>query len=232
MSPFTSRRPVTGDSEWKLGVTVAAVADVSPWDTWWPGVGVGVARERLLGGPRLGCCHPAPILKRLPGTGAAVLTPVTLSFPVVNCSDPGLVDNAVRHGQQGPTDAFVYGQSVLFRCKRGFYLLGSSALTCTASGSWDRSLPRCLGECGPWGSGDQRPGRAPACQCFRVQVLNECGLLGRPTASTGCQRLEAPRGGGGGLRGGGGAQAPGGRPLSWALRQPRLRAGLAAPSSH
>lgn len=66
--------------------------------------------------------------------------------PVVNCSDPGFVDNAVRHGQQRPPESFVYGTSVLYRCKKGFYLLGSSALSCTADGVWDRSLPRCLGE--------------------------------------------------------------------------------------
>jgi CUB/sushi domain-containing protein len=75
-------------------------------------------------------------------------------FPVVNCSDPGFVENAVRHGQQAFPESFKYGMSVLYHCKKGFYLLGSSALTCTASGLWDRSLPKCLGE---WG----RPG-APA----------------------------------------------------------------------
>ncbi|XP_032960426.1 CUB and sushi domain-containing protein 1 [Rhinolophus ferrumequinum] len=63
---------------------------------------------------------------------------------VVNCSDPGFVDNAVRHGQQSFPESFVYGKSVMYHCKKGFYLLGSSALTCTASGLWDRSLPQCL----------------------------------------------------------------------------------------
>ena len=67
---------------------------------------------------------------------------------MVNCSDPGFVDNAVRHGQQRPPESFVYGRSVLYHCKKGFYLLGSSALTCMANGLWDRSLPKCLGECG------------------------------------------------------------------------------------
>uniref|UniRef100_A0A8B7TPY5 CUB and sushi domain-containing protein 1-like n=1 Tax=Castor canadensis TaxID=51338 RepID=A0A8B7TPY5_CASCN len=63
---------------------------------------------------------------------------------VVNCSDPGFVENAVRHGQQAFPESFKYGMSVLYHCKKGFYLLGSSALTCTASGLWDRSLPKCL----------------------------------------------------------------------------------------
>ncbi|XP_075853394.1 CUB and sushi domain-containing protein 1 isoform X2 [Microcebus murinus] len=63
---------------------------------------------------------------------------------VVNCSDPGFVENAIRHGQQTLLESFEYGISVLYHCKKGFYLLGSSAITCTANGLWDRSLPKCL----------------------------------------------------------------------------------------
>ncbi|XP_036065193.1 CUB and sushi domain-containing protein 1 [Onychomys torridus] len=63
---------------------------------------------------------------------------------VVNCSDPGFVENAVRHGQQNFPESFEYGMSVMYHCKKGFYLLGSSALSCMANGLWDRSLPKCL----------------------------------------------------------------------------------------
>ncbi|XP_036106445.1 CUB and sushi domain-containing protein 1 [Molossus molossus] len=63
---------------------------------------------------------------------------------VVNCSDPGFVGNAIRQVQQSFPERFIYGMSVLYHCKKGFYLLGSSALTCTANGLWDRSLPKCL----------------------------------------------------------------------------------------
>ncbi|KAJ6665888.1 hypothetical protein lerEdw1_001360 [Lerista edwardsae] len=63
---------------------------------------------------------------------------------VVNCSDPGFVENAVRHGQQNFPESFKYGISVMYHCKKGFYLLGSAALTCKANGLWDRSLPKCL----------------------------------------------------------------------------------------
>lgn len=66
---------------------------------------------------------------------------------VVNCSDPGFVENAIRHGQQNYPESFKYGTSVAYHCKKGFYLLGSSALTCKANGLWDRSLPKCLGKC-------------------------------------------------------------------------------------
>ncbi|XP_073075332.1 CUB and sushi domain-containing protein 1 isoform X4 [Manis javanica] len=63
---------------------------------------------------------------------------------VVNCADPGSVENALRHGQQDLPENPEYGTSVTYHCKKGFYLLGSSALTCMANGLWDRSLPRCL----------------------------------------------------------------------------------------
>ncbi|KAG8517559.1 LOW QUALITY PROTEIN: CUB and sushi domain-containing protein 1, partial [Galemys pyrenaicus] len=63
---------------------------------------------------------------------------------VVNCSDPGFVENGVRQEQEPFPETFEYGSSVLYHCKTGFYLLGSSALTCTASGRWDRSRPQCL----------------------------------------------------------------------------------------
>ncbi|XP_023598845.1 CUB and sushi domain-containing protein 1-like [Trichechus manatus latirostris] len=63
---------------------------------------------------------------------------------VVNCSDPGFVENAIRQGQQDFPESFEYGMSIMYHCKKGFYLLGSSALTCMANGLWDRSLPKCL----------------------------------------------------------------------------------------
>ncbi|KAI5211293.1 Cub And Sushi Domain-Containing Protein 1 [Manis pentadactyla] len=63
---------------------------------------------------------------------------------VVNCADPGSVENALRHGPQDLPESPEYGTSVTYHCKKGFYLLGSSALTCMANGLWDRSLPRCL----------------------------------------------------------------------------------------
>ncbi|POI32863.1 hypothetical protein CIB84_003385, partial [Bambusicola thoracicus] len=68
----------------------------------------------------------------------------TSCLTVVNCSDPGFVENAIRHGQQNYPESFKYGTSVAYHCKKGFYLLGSSALTCKSNGFWDRSLPKCL----------------------------------------------------------------------------------------
>ncbi|XP_048865206.1 CUB and sushi domain-containing protein 1-like isoform X4 [Brienomyrus brachyistius] len=74
---------------------------------------------------------------------------------VVNCSEPGFVENAIRQSQQRYQDAFSYPSSVMFQCKRGFHLLGSAVLSCQASGLWDRSLPKCL----PISCGD--PGTPP-----------------------------------------------------------------------
>ncbi|KAL2083424.1 hypothetical protein ACEWY4_021197 [Coilia grayii] len=74
---------------------------------------------------------------------------------VVNCSDPGFVENAIRHAQERYPESFNYRNSVMYHCKRGFYLLGSSVLSCQSNGLWDRSLPKCL----PISCGD--PGAPP-----------------------------------------------------------------------
>ncbi|MBN3320802.1 CSMD1 protein, partial [Atractosteus spatula] len=63
---------------------------------------------------------------------------------VVNCSDPGFVENAIRHPQQHYPESFSYRTSIMYHCKKGFYLLGSSVLSCQSNGFWDRSLPKCL----------------------------------------------------------------------------------------
>ncbi|XP_056421690.1 CUB and sushi domain-containing protein 1 isoform X3 [Hyla sarda] len=63
---------------------------------------------------------------------------------VVNCTDPGFVENAIRHGQQNYPESFRYGISVTYHCKKGYYLLGSSVLNCKANGLWDRALPKCV----------------------------------------------------------------------------------------
>ncbi|XP_073482747.1 CUB and sushi domain-containing protein 1 [Aquarana catesbeiana] len=63
---------------------------------------------------------------------------------VVNCTDPGFVENAIRHGQLNYPENFRYGISVTYHCKKGYYLLGSSVLNCKANGVWDRSLSKCI----------------------------------------------------------------------------------------
>lgn len=64
---------------------------------------------------------------------------------MVNCSDPGLVENGVRQSGLRYPEVFSYGVTVAIHCKRGFYLLGSALLTCQHDGRWDRPIPHCLG---------------------------------------------------------------------------------------
>ncbi|XP_047218456.1 CUB and sushi domain-containing protein 1-like [Girardinichthys multiradiatus] len=63
---------------------------------------------------------------------------------VVNCSDPGHVENGVCQSGLRYPEIFNYGITVAVHCKRGFYLLGSAVLTCQHNGLWDRPTPRCL----------------------------------------------------------------------------------------
>ncbi|CAG05694.1 unnamed protein product [Tetraodon nigroviridis] len=63
---------------------------------------------------------------------------------VVNCSDPGLVENGVRQSGLRYSEVFSYAVTIAIHCKRGFYLLGSALLTCQHDGRWDRPIPRCL----------------------------------------------------------------------------------------
>uniref|UniRef100_A0A3B5LXI6 Uncharacterized protein n=1 Tax=Xiphophorus couchianus TaxID=32473 RepID=A0A3B5LXI6_9TELE len=63
---------------------------------------------------------------------------------VVNCSDPGHVENGVRQSGLRYPEIFSYGVTVVIHCKRGYYLLGSAILTCQHNGLWDRPTPRCL----------------------------------------------------------------------------------------
>ncbi|XP_023188305.1 CUB and sushi domain-containing protein 1 isoform X4 [Xiphophorus maculatus] len=63
---------------------------------------------------------------------------------VVNCSDPGHVENGVRQSGLRYPEIFSYCVTVVIHCKRGYYLLGSAILTCQHNGLWDRPTPRCL----------------------------------------------------------------------------------------
>ncbi|OWK58649.1 CUB and sushi domain-containing protein 1 [Lonchura striata] len=66
------------------------------------------------------------------------------SCRVVNCSDPGHLENSVRQVQPSGPHRFSFGTTVSYQCIHGFYLLGSHVLTCQGDGTWDRALPQCL----------------------------------------------------------------------------------------
>uniref|UniRef100_A0A8C5NLT2 CUB and Sushi multiple domains 2 n=4 Tax=Passeriformes TaxID=9126 RepID=A0A8C5NLT2_JUNHY len=66
------------------------------------------------------------------------------SCRVVNCSDPGHLENSVRQVQPSGPHRFSFGTTVSYQCSHGFYLLGTHVLTCQGDGTWDRALPQCL----------------------------------------------------------------------------------------
>lgn len=66
-------------------------------------------------------------------------------FPlVVNCTEPGHVDNSVRQVLPSGPHRYSFQTSVSYRCNPGYYLLGTSSISCQGDGTWDRSLPKCL----------------------------------------------------------------------------------------
>lgn len=71
---------------------------------------------------------------------------VSHSLPlVVNCTDPGIPANSIRQSKIEHGN-FTFGTVVSFDCNPGFYLFGSSVLTCQPMGYWDKPLPECIGE--------------------------------------------------------------------------------------
>uniref|UniRef100_A0A674D7B9 CUB and Sushi multiple domains 3 n=1 Tax=Salmo trutta TaxID=8032 RepID=A0A674D7B9_SALTR len=73
---------------------------------------------------------------------------------VVNCTDPGIPANSIRESKIEHGN-FTLGSVVFYTCNPGYYLFGSSALTCQPIGHWDKPLPECLGtlsDCGNPGS--------------------------------------------------------------------------------
>ncbi|KAI1231212.1 hypothetical protein IHE44_0008149 [Lamprotornis superbus] len=66
------------------------------------------------------------------------------SCRVVNCSDPGHLENSVRQVQPSGPHRFSFGTTVSYQCIHGFYLLGTHVLTCQGDGTWDKKKKKCL----------------------------------------------------------------------------------------
>ncbi|KAI1888389.1 hypothetical protein AGOR_G00184640 [Albula goreensis] len=56
----------------------------------------------------------------------------------VKCKDPGYPEFGHRDGS-----IFMMGSEVVFTCEEGYELIGSSHITCSELGSWDRPFPYC-----------------------------------------------------------------------------------------
>nr|XP_033812744.1 CUB and sushi domain-containing protein 2 [Geotrypetes seraphini] len=63
---------------------------------------------------------------------------------IVNCTDPGYVENSIRQIQTKGPHRFSFGTTVSYECSHGFYLLGTHVLTCQGDATWDRAHPQCL----------------------------------------------------------------------------------------
>uniref|UniRef100_A0A671RXC0 CUB and sushi domain-containing protein 1-like n=1 Tax=Sinocyclocheilus anshuiensis TaxID=1608454 RepID=A0A671RXC0_9TELE len=63
---------------------------------------------------------------------------------IVNCTDPGHVENGVRQVLPSGPHRYSFQTAVSYSCNPGYYLLGTSTLSCQGDGTWDRSLPKCL----------------------------------------------------------------------------------------
>uniref|UniRef100_A0A8C9L9W8 CUB and Sushi multiple domains 2 n=1 Tax=Pavo cristatus TaxID=9049 RepID=A0A8C9L9W8_PAVCR len=104
---------------------------------------------------------------------------------VVNCTDPGHLENSIRQVQPSGPHRFSFGTTVSYQCSHGYYLLGTHVLTCQGDGTWDRALPQCLlVSCG-------HPGSPPHAQIsgdkytvgsvVRYSCLGKRALIGNST---------------------------------------------------
>ncbi|KAF3691668.1 CUB and sushi domain-containing protein 3 CUB and sushi multiple domains protein 3 [Channa argus] len=62
---------------------------------------------------------------------------------VVNCTDPGIPANSIRESKIEHGN-FTFGSVVFYDCNPGYYLFGSSVLSCQPGGHWDKPLPECI----------------------------------------------------------------------------------------
>uniref|UniRef100_A0A452HNN1 Uncharacterized protein n=1 Tax=Gopherus agassizii TaxID=38772 RepID=A0A452HNN1_9SAUR len=104
---------------------------------------------------------------------------------IVNCTDPGHLENSIRQVQPSGPHRFSFGTTVSYQCSHGYYLLGTHVLSCQGDGTWDRSLPQCLlVSCG-------HPGSPPHSQIsgdrytvgsvIRYSCLEKRSLIGNST---------------------------------------------------
>uniref|UniRef100_A0A8C1JXS3 Sushi, von Willebrand factor type A, EGF and pentraxin domain-containing protein 1 n=1 Tax=Cyprinus carpio TaxID=7962 RepID=A0A8C1JXS3_CYPCA len=61
----------------------------------------------------------------------------------VKCKDPGVPEFGHREGSN-----FIMGSEVVFSCKEGYELIGSSHQSCTEEGIWKGDVPYCKVDCG------------------------------------------------------------------------------------
>ncbi|XP_019343511.2 CUB and sushi domain-containing protein 2 isoform X1 [Alligator mississippiensis] len=106
---------------------------------------------------------------------------------IVNCTDPGHLENSIRQVQPSGPHRFSFGTTVSYQCSHGYYLLGTHVLTCQGDGTWDRPLPQCLlVSCG-------HPGSPPHAQIsgdkYTVGSVVRYSCLGKRTLTGNSTRM-------------------------------------------
>ncbi|GFT31301.1 sushi, von Willebrand factor type A, EGF and pentraxin domain-containing protein 1 [Nephila pilipes] len=68
----------------------------------------------------------------------------------VYCPDPGQIPFGNRRNgdgtltRDGSTQVYTSGQSVIYRCRRGYELSGNGVINCLQTGEWSSPTPRCI----------------------------------------------------------------------------------------
>lgn len=66
---------------------------------------------------------------------------IIYSFLASTCKDPGTLLNGYRYLSSTTVKSIVK-----YKCKPGYYLIGSSYQVCLANGKWSGVFPKCLGK--------------------------------------------------------------------------------------
>lgn len=114
------------------------------------------------------------------------------SSSVVNCTEPGHIENSVRQVLSSGPHRYSFQTTVSYRCNPGYYLLGTSSISCQGDGTWDRSLPKCLRESRFQALSFHFAVQTPASQCSITPVLF-CRRPGQWCSATGPACPPTPR---------------------------------------
>ncbi|XP_048839322.1 complement receptor type 2-like isoform X2 [Brienomyrus brachyistius] len=112
--------PSVVDAEWS-----GPIEDMFPYRTV---VTYQCLRGQLIGNSQIHCTHKGRWSSKAP------------MCQDITCSSPN-----VRNGEKtsGFQMIYKYGDSVSFRCLKGFVLEGSSSVTCNVNGKWKPAQPKC-----------------------------------------------------------------------------------------
>lgn len=64
--------------------------------------------------------------------------------PKIVCNEPGNLTNGVRRVSEDVDGMFAPGTQIKFSCNKNYFLDGIATITCTTTGKWSSSLPKCL----------------------------------------------------------------------------------------